>query len=81
MANIKNSISGILIPLEWDDEGRVIRTVIMTFDEDTYVVADDDLGQILNSHVRKVVTANGEVAINGNVKHICVERFIIKPEK
>jgi len=81
MANIKNSIKGILVPAEWDDDGGVTRTVIMTFDEDTYVVANDSLGQILNSHVRQVITINGEVIIHGNVKHICVEQFIIQPEK
>ncbi len=55
------TILGLVIPTDWDDEGGVTRVSIATFDEDEYLVQDDDVNN------RLLELLGQEVAISGVV--------------
>ncbi|MEE4364289.1 MAG: hypothetical protein V2J08_10165 [Desulfotignum sp.] len=77
MENTPTSISGIIIPASWDTDGSILTTAIVTFDEDTFAVADTDSGRVLAHHLRQTVTATGWIDIQGSSKTIQVENFFI----
>jgi hypothetical protein len=69
------SITGIVIPASWDAGGMVLGTAIVTFDEDTVMVADTDSGSALIQHLRKTVTVTGQVSTHNASKIIQVSEF------
>jgi len=77
MENTLTSIRGIIIPASWDTDGSILTTAIVTFDEDTFAVADTDSGRTLACHLRQTVTATGCISIQGSSKTIQVEDFFI----
>lgn len=77
MRNTPTSIRGIIIPASWDTDGSILTTAIVTFDEDTFAVADTDSGRALAHHLRKTVTATGCINIQGSSKTIQVADFFI----
>ncbi|HKJ98502.1 MAG TPA: hypothetical protein VJ959_06245 [Desulfotignum sp.] len=77
MENTLTAIRGIIIPASWDAEGCILTTAIVTFDEDTFAVADTDSGRALARHLRQTVTASGCINIEGSLKTIQVEKFFI----
>ncbi|MCF8114230.1 MAG: hypothetical protein K9K21_10325 [Desulfotignum sp.] len=77
MENTPTAIKGIIIPASWDTDGSILTTAIVTFDEDTFAVADTDSGRALARHLRRTVTATGLINIQGTSKTIQVENFFI----
>lgn len=69
------SITGIVIPASWDAGGAVLGTAIVTFDEDTVMVADTDSGSALIQHLRKTVTVTGQMSTRNASKTIQVKEF------
>ncbi|WP_022668621.1 hypothetical protein [Desulfospira joergensenii] len=69
-------IQGIIIPVEWDNDGLVLRTGITTFDEDLLVITDNDFGRILNQRLRETVTLLGRVSVHGGVKQVDVLQIL-----
>ncbi|CCK78281.1 hypothetical protein [Desulfobacula toluolica] len=73
----QTSINGIIIPVDWNTEGKVLKIAIVTFDEDTVMVADNACCRNLMNHIRKTVTVSGEISIINAVKKMRVEHFEI----
>jgi hypothetical protein len=69
------SITGIVIPASWDAGGAILGTAIVTFDEDTVMVADTDSGSALIQHLRKTVTVTGQISTLDASKTIHVMEF------
>jgi hypothetical protein len=69
------SITGIVIPASWDAAGAILGTAIVTFDEDTVMVADTGFGSALIHHLRKTVTVTGQVSTRDAFKTIHVQQF------
>ncbi len=71
------SIKGIVLPIEWDKDGRSRKIAVMTFDEDMFAVASNHFEQVMNQHLRQIVSVDGEVSMRGNMKQITVHRLLI----
>jgi len=61
---------GVIIPVEWDENGNVVAIAISTHGEDEYVIEDEGKGTELKDLVRQ------EVEVFGEVRRINAKRFI-----
>jgi hypothetical protein len=77
MTKPQTSISGIIIPVEWDKNGEIINTAIVTFDEDRFVILNNRSGRVLMNYLRKTVTITGHVTFSGSIKKIDITRYQI----
>jgi hypothetical protein len=73
--NEQVSIKGILIPVDWDDKGNVIKAAILTANEDEYIVEENEKGKKMLSLMRRVVKVGGVVREEAGNKLIKVEKF------
>ena len=73
--NEKVSIKGILIPVDWDERGNVIKAAILTADEEEYIVEENEKGGKLLSLMQQVVEIKGVVREEVGNKIITVEKF------
>ena len=78
--NEKVSIKGILIPVDWDDKGNVVKAAILTFNEEEYIVEEyfvqeNEKGQKLLSLMQREVEMTGVVREEAGNKIITVEKF------
>ncbi|MBL7174592.1 MAG: hypothetical protein ISS66_02085 [Desulfobacteraceae bacterium] len=69
------TIRGIVIPVEWDDKGNILKLVISTFDEDEYLIELDKRGKQLMSSIRKELEVTGLVIEGDERKVIKVMRI------
>ena len=58
---IEHTISGIILPAEWDEDDNVISIGIETADEEDYIIYLDKMGKQLLSLVDHKVEATGTV--------------------
>lgn len=70
-------INGIIIPSGWNDKGEIQNIAIVTFDEDTFLIADNKHAKTLMNCLRKTVTLSGKVSMKGLQKEIRVSGFEI----
>ena len=49
------TIRGIVIPVDWDEKGKVVGLAISTFNEDEYLVERDEKGAKLMRFIRQEV--------------------------
>ena len=71
-------IAGVIIPAEWDQDGRVIGVSISTFDEDEYWVQEQVRGSELIQHVRRQVEVLGWPEIEQGRKSITVKTYKLR---
>ncbi len=77
MDKYRTSISGIIIPADWDSDGKALKIAIVTFNEDTVIVADNACCRNLMNFIRQTVTVSGKLTIIDTVKKIMVDHFEI----
>jgi hypothetical protein len=76
MARKKLVIRGLVIPAEWDQDGRIQRVRIAAFDETEYLVADTPEGQDLIRFAQREVEVVGRLTRpTRQGETIRVERF------
>lgn len=68
-------ITGLVIPVAWDGQGRVKSVAIAAFDESCYQVAPGGKGAELVSRLKREVTVWGRVECRAEGKTILIERF------
>jgi hypothetical protein len=69
-------VTGIIIPVDWDDQGNVAHLGIETFDEDFYLIAAETEGfHQLKRLLRKEVELFGTVGRNPTGKVIRVTKY------
>ena len=51
MEKSRQSVKGIVLPIEWDKHGKSREIAVMTLDEDMFTVADNHFGQVVNHHL------------------------------
>jgi hypothetical protein len=73
--NEQVSIKGILIPVDWDDKGNVIKAAILTANEDEYIVEENEKGKKMLGLMQQVVEIKGVVREEAGHKIITVELF------
>ena len=70
------TIRGIVIPVDWDEKGKVIAAAISTHDEDEYLIERIYKGQELLDLLRREVEVRGLVREKEN-KKIRVQEYSI----
>jgi hypothetical protein len=71
-------VGGIVVPIAWDESGRVTAIAISTWDEDEYVVDLTGKGKELLSHIRDEVEVIGRTKAEENRKVIVVREIFLK---
>jgi hypothetical protein len=72
------TIKGIVIPVDWDEEGKVVAAAISTHDEDEYLIDPNYKGKELLHFVREEVEVSGVAKENKDKKIIAVQKYILK---
>jgi len=80
------TIRGILIPTAWNERGDVVAVAIATYNEEKYLVSNDEMVPNLLSLLRKRVVVNGIVNRQNSdrivdIKDIKVDTFKAKGKK
>ena len=75
-----SDVTGIIIPNNWDENGRVVQIAIYTNKEDVYLVEHNRQEKELLNHIKKRVVVKGEMVegIDGN-KVIVVNNYSVGP--
>jgi len=73
--NERVNIKGILIPVDWDDNGNAIRAAIFTGNEEEYLVEENEKGKKLLGLMQQMVEIKGMVREEAGRKVITVEAF------
>jgi hypothetical protein len=70
------TVRGILVPVEWDESGRVLTTAVSTDQEDEFVI-DDNKGEELRVHLRAEVEVTGRLRESEGRRIIRVKKFAL----
>lgn len=71
-------LKGIVIPVDWDQSGKVRRVEILTEGEGEFEVAPGGAGEQLKVHARREILAEAVLLNkNGKVKQVRVKYFAI----
>ena len=72
-------VIGIIIPNNWDENGRVVQIAIYTDTEDVYLVEHNRQEKELLNHLKKRVAVKGKI-VEGNEgkKLIVVNNFSVR---
>ncbi|MCF8043422.1 MAG: peptidoglycan-binding protein [Desulfarculaceae bacterium] len=68
-------ITGLILPVEWDQRGKVKAVAIAAYDESNYRVAPGGLGAELASRLKREVTVWGRVECLADGKTILIEGY------
>lgn len=71
-------IRGVVIPMDWDEQGNVVRIAISSRDEKEYMVEAGGRGSELLAFIRKEVEVSGEVKEEDHRKLIKVKKYQLK---
>ncbi len=72
------TIDGLVIPVQWDDDGQVTALSIATLDEDEYLVFLDEKGKELLKHLKEEVLVKGWFYRDRDQrKCIAVDSFVV----
>ena len=76
----KTDVIGIIIPNNWDENGRVVQIAIYTNTEDVYLVEHNRQEKELLNHIKRRVAVKGKI-VEGNEekKLIVVNNFSVRP--
>jgi len=73
------TIRGILVPLDWDEDGNVLAIAVSTPGEQEYVVEEDSKGKELLGVIRQEVEVTGVVGTGTkDRKTITVNSYVLK---
>jgi len=71
-------IRGVVIPMDWDEQGNVVSIAISSHDETEYLVEKGGKGYELLAFVRKEVEVGGEIREQENRKMIKVKKYLVR---
>lgn len=71
------SISGIVIPVRWNETGSVVTIAIATYDEERFIVDETPAASQLMALLRRKVTVAGSTRLSGNDRFITVDAIRI----
>ncbi len=73
-------VTGIIIPNNWDENGKVVQIAIYTNKEDVYLVERNRQEKELLNHIKKRVAVEGEI-VEGNDGNILliVNKYSVRP--
>lgn len=79
--NNTSVIRGVVIPMDWDDQGNVVRIAISSHDEMEYLVEKDGKGRELLAFIQKEVEVSGRISEEDEKKLIRVQKYRFKQSK
>ena len=71
-------VRGVVIPMEWDEQGNVVSIAISSHDETEYLVDKGGRGHELLALVRKEVEVGGEIREEDHRKVIKVKKYLVR---
>jgi hypothetical protein len=75
------TITGLLVPVDWDEKGTITATAIATYFEEEYLIERNARGEALLSFLRQKVKVIGFVRINDRGRKVIrVEEYEIQEE-
>ena len=79
--NNQTILRGIVLPVQWDETGNVVKISINTYDEKEYLINGDGRGRELFNHLKELVEIQGGIAQKtGSAEWVKVHRYsILKP--
>ena len=72
------SIRGVVVPREWDEEGRAVAVAVLTYTEDMYGVDRNGMGKRLLDLINADVEVDGHVNVVNGTKIIRVTNCRIR---
>ena len=69
------TIRGIVLPVDWDEKGRVIAAALSTHKEEEYLIDHDYKGRKLMDYIQHEVEVSGVVRRNNNTKTITITTY------
>ena len=66
---------GLVIPVEWDDNGKIKAIAIATYDEERVIIVPNTKAKELMLFLRKAVQVNGVLRQKGNTREIEIHEF------
>lgn len=69
------TIRGIVIPVDWDERGKVIAAALSTQKEEEYLIDHDYKGRKLMDYIQHEVEVSGVVRKNNNKKTITITTY------
>ena len=73
----KIKTKGLVIPIDWDETGKVSAVVISTYNEKVYTVKLDQKGRELLPLIRKPITVTGMLRKSDGDTIIDIEQYTI----
>lgn len=64
--NAESSITGIIVPADWDDNDNLIQIAIQTIDEEEYIIKQNKRGRELLDLIEQEVEVIGTTTENGD---------------
>ncbi len=64
--NAESSITGIIVPSDWDDNDNLIQIAIQTIDEEEYIIKQNKRGRELLDLIEQEVEVVGTTTENGD---------------
>jgi hypothetical protein len=71
---------GVIIPVEWDENGNVVVIAISTHGEEEYVIEDEGKGEELKALIRQEVEVFGEVRKRDAKRFIKVTKYKVRKD-
>jgi len=72
------TVRGIVIPVAWDEKGKVVAAALSTHTEDEYLIDPDYKGKELLHHIQEEVEASGVARKHNGKKTITIRKYSLK---
>jgi hypothetical protein len=72
-------IQGIVVPIDWDEDGNVTSVTIATHEEEEFLIRNGDKVEELKKLLRQEVEVQGEMTLEGSQKVILVKTVVSQP--
>lgn len=71
-------LTGLIIPVQWNEKGEITKVALSTYDEEEYLITNNEKFEELSRFLRQEVELTGSVIQNNKVKSIQVHSFNVK---
>ena len=75
------TIKGLIVPADWDEEGKVVAAAISTQEEEEYLIEKNCKGEELLHLLQEEVEVRGVVRAGEGKKTIVVEECVVSKDK
>ena len=78
LEGVLSVISGIIIPVEWSEEGDITGIALSTYDEEEYLITNHEKIEELIGFLRQEVEVTGNISAFDKKKSVFVLNFVPK---